>query len=114
MPPEVEQVDDDGYQQGEQAPKQIWIKETHVVKVLVFKNGRIRKPARSDVHTVLVSEEASTHAATSDTVAREGTAGVVFSRPQRDAYANAHFDTFRKSATRDIIGVHIHGGHGFF
>lgn len=90
-------MDDDGYQQGEQAPEHIWIKETHVVQLLVFKNGRIRKPARSYVHTELESEETSTHATAADTVTRECTAGVVFSRPQRDAYAHAHLYAFRET-----------------
>ena len=31
MPPEVEQVDDDGYQQGQQAPKHIGIEKSHVL-----------------------------------------------------------------------------------
>ena len=57
MPPEIEQVDDDGNQQGEQAPKHIGIKETHNLKT----GGK-------DTKSLSVSEQLSSVTMTTVTV----------------------------------------------
>ena len=57
MPPEVEQVDDDGNQQGKQAPKHIGIEEMHNLKT----GGK-------DTKSLSVSEQMSSVTVTTVTV----------------------------------------------
>jgi hypothetical protein len=69
MPPEVEQVDNDGNQQGKQAPKHIGIEKMHNLKT----GGK-------DTKSLSVSEQMATTVVSTMAVFGKGGTGVLVAR----------------------------------
>ena len=94
MPPEVEQVDEDGNQQGQQAPKHIRIKETPGLTKRIM-----RTTSKAEMTTSAALEPTA--------VSREGSARVVGTFLQRDGNAEGGFDATRQTASSNMVCVDV-------